>query len=229
MISASPLLRRSTGRPGEFEALQSLDSDALGGDDFAFAAPTSDPVEAEESTTQPSLRVREALSAEGKNFFAFVADAISEKRNLAQAGLAPVSDNLQAETDVDIDEITFEELLPPPETSKMIACQGFLMLLSLGTKGMLDVQQPEAFEHITLKLIEKVKATRIIELEDGNEEEEQTDNEPEGGDAEQQPQPSVTESEDEEEPETHDSHFQEQMAADRAAADDSDDHDSLYN
>lgn len=70
MVSASPLLRRSTGR---FEALQSLNSDDLGGDDFAFAAPTSDPPEHEEGAIQAQLRVHEALSAESENFFAFVA------------------------------------------------------------------------------------------------------------------------------------------------------------
>lgn len=164
MVSASPLLRRSTGHIGEFEALQSLDSDALAGEDFVFAAPNSDPVGIE-GVKQPPLRVREALSAEGENFFAFVAEAIADRCDRVQANLATMPDLLQAEA-VNVEEVTFEDLLPPSETSKMVACQGFMMLLSLGTKGMLGVQQPTAFEDITLSLTEKAKATRIAEIED---------------------------------------------------------------
>ena len=233
MVSASPLLRRSTGRPGEFEALQSLDSDALGGDDFAFAAPTSDPAGVEEAATQPSLRVREALSAEGENFFTFVADAIMEKRDRAQANLAGISDPLQTEAAADTDEVTFEELLPPPETSKIIACQGFMMLLSLGTKGMLDVQQPTAFEDITLSLTEKAKTMQTIKVKDGDaakpkqdaDMEKMSEKERAHGDE----QSSVTEAGDEEAmPELDDSHFQEQMAAGHAASGDDNDRNSLY-
>lgn len=163
MVSASPLLRRSTGR---FEALYSLDSDAIGGDDFAFAAPTSDPAEPGEGATQASLRVREALSSEGKNFFAFVAEAIGNKVDDAINDPLEMPDEGQIGA-IEVEQITFEELLPPPETSKMVACQGFLMLLSLGTKGMLDLQQPTAFKNITLKLTEKAKAkaTQIVKVE----------------------------------------------------------------
>ena len=71
---------------------------------------------------------------------------------------------------IDAEQITFEELLPPPETSKMVASQGFLMLLSLGTKGMLDFQQSTAFDDITLKLTDKMKAMQIAEVENGDEE-----------------------------------------------------------
>lgn len=229
MVSASPLLGRSTGR---FEALQSLDSDALGGDDFAFEAPTSDPTEPEEGATQASLRVREALSAEGENFFAFVAEAIANKINDAVNNPLemPNEDQIGA---IEVEQVTFEELLPPAETSKMIACQGFLMLLSLGTKGMLDVQQPNAFEDITLKLTEKAKAMQIVEV-DGNDGAEPRGNEDMGdvGDAEQEAdeegQDSSTEASGEGDvPQPDDSHFQEQIAAGHAAAGGDDDHDSL--
>ena len=232
MVSASPLLRRSTGRLGDFEALQSLDSDALGGDDFVFAAPTSDPAEAEAAATQPSLRVREALSAEGENFFTFVAEAITEKRNHALADLIemPDADHIGV---IEVDKMTFEELLPPPETNKMIACQGFLMLLFLGTKGMLDVQQPNAFADITLSLTEKAKAIQIVEVEDGDQAEQRGDKGVEdagaGGGAGEEEHDSATEAGDDEEmPEPDDSHFREQMAAGHAAASHDDDHDSLY-
>ncbi|KAF3046067.1 hypothetical protein E8E12_010786 [Didymella heteroderae] len=229
MVSASPLLRRSTGR---FEALQSLDSDALGGDDFAFAAPTSDPAGSEEDATQASLRVREALSAEGENFFAFVAEAITNKVVAAIADPLEMPDEEQYGA-IEVEQVTFEELLPLSDTSKMVACQGFLMLLSLGTKGMINVQQPTAFEDITLKLTEKAKAMQIGEVDDG------VGAEPRGGEdledapaeegaGEEVPE-SVTEAgDDEEASEPEDSRFQEQMAAEHAAAGGNDDHDSLY-
>lgn len=169
MVSASPLLRRSTGRAGDFEALQSFDSDALGGDEFAYAVPTSDPFGAGEEVMYPSLRVREALSAEGENFFAFVSEAIVEKRERELARMAQELDVHQDEV-ASVEMITFDELLPPDETSKMIACQGFLMLLSLGTKGMLNVEQPSAFDDMTLKLTDKAKAMQVIQIRDGDEE-----------------------------------------------------------
>lgn len=221
MVSASPLLRRSTGRAGDFELLQSLDSDALGGDDFAFAAPTSDPADSKEGVTQPSLRVREALSAEGENFFTFVADAITEKRDRAKADLANMSDPLQAEAAADIEDVSFEELLPPPETRRMIACQGFLMLLALGTKGMLDVQQPMAFGAITLSLTEKAKTMHNQVVDDAAVEPEDEVMQSANGEDDS----SVTEAGDDEalrEPEV--SRFQEQMDAGHG----DDDHDSLY-
>lgn len=221
MVSASPLLRRSTGRAGDFELLQSLDSDALGGDDFAFAAPTSDPADSKEGVTQPSLRVREALSAEGENFFTFVADAITEKRDRAKADLANMSDPLQAEAAADIEDVSFEELLPPPETRRMIACQGFLMLLALGTKGMLDVQQAMAFGAITLSLTEKAKTMHNQVVDDAAVEPEDEVMQSANGEDDS----SVTEAGDDEalrEPEV--SRFQEQMDAGHG----DDDHDSLY-
>ena len=224
MVSASPLLRRSTGHPGDFEALQSLDSEVLGGDEFAYAAPTSDPAKAEQAITEPSVRVREALSAEGENFFAFVADAIAEKRCGALDYLAEMPDEDQLGP-VEVEQVTFEELLPPPETNKMTACQGFLMLLSLGMKGMLNVQQPAAFENITLELTEKAKAMQIVLANDA-EEHRNGDMEDVLGEDEQD---SATEAgNDEHEPEPHDAHFEEQMAAGHVTAGADDDHESLY-
>lgn len=207
MVSASPLLRRSTGR---FEALQSLDSDAVGGDDFAFAAPTSDPAVPEEVVMEASLRVHEALSTESGNFFAFVAEAITNKINIASDPPEDPSERLPRDQTkgVENDEITFEDLLPPPETSKMIACQGFLMLLSLGTKDMLSLQQPTAFEHIMVKLNKKAKAMQTVEVEDGGQVELEGDEDMED----------VT-------PGPEEGHFQEQMAA---AAGHDDEHESLH-
>jgi hypothetical protein len=232
MVSASPLLRHSTGRIGEFKALQSLDSGALSRDEFAYAAPTSDPAEAERAVTEPSLRVREALSAEGENFFAFVADTIMEKRDRALNNLAEMPEEDQVGP-IEVEQATFEELLPPPKTVKMIACQGFLMLLFLGMKGLLDVQQPTAYEDIILKLTDKAKAMQIVEVDDGYEAEPRRDENVQEVPAEQgrgeDEQDSMTEAgDDDKEFEPHDIHSYEQMVAGHAVAGDNDDHGSLY-
>jgi meiotic recombination protein REC8 len=188
MVSASPLLRHS--RTGYLEGLESLKSDGefYTGDEFALPAHNSDTSEAL-ALSQPSIRVREALSAEGENFISFVADAIAQKREAEPAAL--------------IDSITFENLLPPIENNKVIACQGLMMILALGTKDMLDVQQPEDFGNINLKLKEHAEIPKVIDISDEQESDHSMNTEDELG------------------------HFAEQFAAGHAA-DGENDHDSLY-
>ena len=233
MVSASPLLRRSTGHPGEFETLQSLDSDGIVGEDFIFAAPNSGPAGIDDGAQQPSLRVREALSAEGENFFAFVAEAIADKRDRAQINLATMPDLLQAKA-ANVEDVTFEDLLPPSETSKMVACQGFMMLLSLGTKGMLGVQQPTAFGDIMLSLTEKSKAMQIVEIE--GEDDDATESRRKGGmefiyqeGNERKEQSFARKAGEEMVSEPDDSNFLEQMATGHTTTDTSSDHNPLEN
>jgi meiotic recombination protein REC8 len=190
MVSASPLLGR--GQPLGLEALRSLESDnnfALGGDDFGGPESSSPP-------PSPSQRVAEVLSAEGANFLDFVHDAIVQKRD---------RDAVQT------DSVTFEELLPPAENNKMIACQGIMMVLSLGTKGMLDVQQREDFGEISLGLTQQARASRVVEISD----DEESDGD---GDVEM-----MDEGQEE-------GHFEEQFAAGHAAREEGGggDGDSLY-
>lgn len=93
------------------------------------------------------------------------------------------------------------------------------MLLSLGTKGMLSVQQPTAFEDITLELTEKSKAMQIVEGNDDYQAASQRDEDMENAAAEdgagesggnQEQGVVLTEAGgDEETPEANDSHFQE--------------------
>ncbi|KAF2130883.1 hypothetical protein P153DRAFT_206353 [Dothidotthia symphoricarpi CBS 119687] len=226
LVSASPLLGR--GQPIGLDVLRSLDSDAFGGDDFGLLGPSSDYPEPA-PPLQPSARVREALSAEGENFLTFVTDAITEKRSQAQY----MSDDLQAAAIADIDEVSFEELLPPTENTKMIACQGFLMVLALGTKGMLDVQQPLEFGVINLKLTQKARAMQVVEISDGEssgEEDESEAADPVGQEAQGDEEMSADgedESAQEDELEQEEGHFDEQFAAGHAAYED-DDRDSLY-
>lgn len=169
MVSASPLHGR--GQPLGLEALKSLESDGdfgMGGDDFAMSGPSSPPTVVG-AVPQISSRVREALSAEGANFLDFVSEAIIEKRNAAQAQMDPMIEVEEAEATFRMDEITFEQLLPPTNNSKMIACQGLMMVLTLGTKGMLDVQQPKDLGDINIKLTEQAKASQVVEISDDDE------------------------------------------------------------
>jgi meiotic recombination protein REC8 len=171
LVSASPLLNR--GQPLRIEPLENMESDGdlgLGGDEFALRGLSSPPTVLGAPDHQYT-HVCEALSAEGSNFLDFVTDAIVEKRSRVRTGLEPMSNMLQAEATADIDEITFEELLPFAENKKMIACQGLMMVLALGTKSMLDVQQPDHFGDINLKLMETAKASHVVEISDGEESE----------------------------------------------------------
>jgi meiotic recombination protein REC8 len=160
MVSASPLHGR--GQPLGLDVLRSLESDTdyTGGDDIPMQGPSSPPTVVG-ATQKPSTCVNEALETEGANFLDFVTDAMVEKQNRAQANIGGTI----------VDTITFEELLPPIENNKMIACQGLMMVLSLGTKGLLDLQQPEDFGDIKLSLTKqaKTKASQVIEISDGEE------------------------------------------------------------
>ncbi|KAL5118213.1 R8 protein [Pleosporales sp. CAS-2024a] len=157
MVSASPLHGR--GQPLASDMIQGLESDAdfaMRTDEFAGGAGfSSSAVEAPFVEAQVK-RVNEALDAEGNNFLEFVADAIAEKGNRVQA--------MAGEGHVKVSEtISFAELLPPAN-NKMIACQGLMMVLSLGTKGLLDVEQPEDFGTIHLKLTGNAKPGHDVDL-----------------------------------------------------------------
>ena len=161
LVSESPLHRRS--QPGALDILQHLgedDDDPFAGigtdDDFAgFAGPgfSSDMPDVVLPLAHPDVRVREALSTEGGNFLAFVADAIEEKREGEQLGT-----NADAE-DVGMAEVSFEELLPPHDMSRVVAAQAFMMTLALGTKGLLEVRQENHFDEIKMSITEKGRAT----------------------------------------------------------------------
>jgi meiotic recombination protein REC8 len=153
LVSASPLHGR--GAPLSLDALRSLDSDVdvgMGGDDFALPGPSS-PSTVIGSPRRTSTHVEDALGPEGENFLKFVSEAI-RKRNV---------------TEVRDEGIQFQQLIPPSQHSKTIACQGLMMVLTLGTKGMLDVQQPENFGDISLKLTQKAKTSQVVDISDRDE------------------------------------------------------------
>ena len=100
-------------------------------------------------------KVRDALDAEGINFLAFVRDGIQEKRKRLGEELGASS--LQAEAAADLDEVLFEELLPPLTNMRVVAAQALLHTLALATKGLLTVRQDEHFGGIGLRIVETIE------------------------------------------------------------------------
>lgn len=157
LVSASPLHGRGQSIPFD---LNNLTSDAdFAGDGFGLPGLSSDfPEVAALPNTDSQLP--KVLSIEGENFITYIREKMKEKR-----------DREQIETGVatDAEEITFEELLPPAENTKMVACHGLMMVLTLGTRDMLDIQQSEHLGDIHLRLSEKARVLEIIEISDGEE------------------------------------------------------------
>ncbi|EUC50527.1 hypothetical protein COCMIDRAFT_82101 [Bipolaris oryzae ATCC 44560] len=198
LVSASPLHGRGPSIPFD---LNDLTSDAdYAGNEFRLSGLSSDFPEVA-ALPNTNSQVPKVLSIECENFITYICEKMRDK-----------GDHAQIETGVvtNAEEITFEELLPPTENTKMIACHGLMMVLTLGTRGMLDIQQSEHLGDIHLRLSEKTKVLEIIEISDGEDELEEED--------EQMEDPAHVEDE---------GHFREQFAAGHAAQVD-DGHESFY-
>ncbi|KAL9624681.1 MAG: hypothetical protein Q9160_001035 [Pyrenula sp. 1 TL-2023] len=136
--SASPLFGRGRQRMSSMEipdqpilamsdSAEGLDLPAFESDDFQLYGPA-----AAVSTQQAaeSQWVRAALDSEANNFFGFLTERL--------------------DSDQERGEVTFEELLPSSENRPIVAAQGLLHVLSLATKGLITVDQPEPFGDITI-------------------------------------------------------------------------------
>ena len=97
-------------------------------------------------TAAQSQWVEAALDTEAHNFLAFVRAEIDAKVVAAER----VGDQLE---DENTEKVTFEALLPPEQHSKVVAAQGLLHVLSLATKGLIEVKQEEAFEKIEIGIV----------------------------------------------------------------------------
>ncbi|KAF2810502.1 uncharacterized protein BDZ99DRAFT_443330 [Mytilinidion resinicola] len=159
MVSASPLHGR--GQPGGLDALRSFEGEDeygfFGGDDFGDASSPggkglTSPGGPAGVKSQVNQKVLDALDAEGVNFLAFVEDRIQEKRTRLQEHLA--DEELQSDAAADMDEVTFEELLPPKENWRVTAAKALMHTLALATKGLLEVRQEEAFGEIGLRVVQ---------------------------------------------------------------------------
>lgn len=152
--SGSPLTGRGQPRytAGGDDFQQDFFSDQIGGgfgmtglDEFELYGAAA---QVDSQTAQQSQWLRAALDSESVNFLAFVRSGIEEAdqaRNQLESG------------DEDYEElngtIEFEKLLPANNNSRIVAAHGLLHVLALGTKGMLQVKQDQAFGAINMRII----------------------------------------------------------------------------
>lgn len=159
MVSASPLVGR--GRPtttleglGDADAHPTSDAALLhsmgAGDfldideDFERYGPGAG---VDTQTAAQSSWQQAALDKESNNFFAFIENAIEEKKQAAEAGLDEA-------TGEDIEEVGFEDLLRPEGNSIVVAAQGLLHVLTLATKNLIRVKQEKHYGDIRMSLME---------------------------------------------------------------------------
>ncbi|KXS94878.1 hypothetical protein AC578_1501 [Pseudocercospora eumusae] len=128
LTSASPLLGRGINH--DEVNFQLSDIHLSGEDEFELygAAAVVDTQKAAESQWQ-----RAALTGESSNFLEFVQSAIDREEDGMHVGIA------------------FESLLPPANNTRIVAAQALLHVLSLGSKGVLKVEQREQFDEIWLE------------------------------------------------------------------------------
>ncbi|OJD35613.1 rad21 rec8 n terminal domain-containing protein [Diplodia corticola] len=155
LISESPLHGRGLHR--NLEPLPSSEADELGddtlggigedvviGEDDEFemygAAAAGDTQTATESQV-----VHAALTQEMENFGMFIFDSLKQKEEdvAAAQGFQPVES---------VNEILFEDILPPNSTNKIVAAQGFIHLLTLASLGRVSTRQDEPFGEIGMSL-----------------------------------------------------------------------------
>lgn len=87
-------------------------------------------------TAAQSQWMKAALDQESSNFFAFLRAEAGNKTGV----------------DTGVASVTFEELLPSGEHSKIVAAQAFHHLLALATKAVITVRQEEAFGEIQVDI-----------------------------------------------------------------------------
>lgn len=123
-----------------------LGDDLLDDPEFQLYGPAA---AVDTQTAAQSQWVAAALDAEAHNFLAFLAAEIDAKANTAGVG----GGGAEGE-DEESGTVSFEAILPPHQHSKVVAAQGLLHVLALATKGLIRVQQEEAFGRIEIDLIE---------------------------------------------------------------------------
>lgn len=113
-----------------------LDDDAgiMAMDDFEQYGPSA---AVDTQTAAQSQWMRATLENEAQNFLGFIEAQLVE----------------QGEGGVPADMVTLDELLPPEENSGIVAAQALLHVLALTTKGLLEVEQEDAFGDILLKVV----------------------------------------------------------------------------
>lgn len=155
LASASPLLGRGLSRLGSQDlvdpSLLTINDDEfadldqqLGADidvDFELYGPSAT---VNTQIAQQSQWVTATLENEAYNFLTFVQAQIRE--GAREQGLEEV----EAEED---ESVSFSNLLPPEQHSRVVAAQGLLHVLALATKGLLQLYQGVAFGEIEVAVV----------------------------------------------------------------------------
>ncbi|KAK0895596.1 R8 protein [Friedmanniomyces endolithicus] len=159
--SASPLVGRALAGTAAAALAEAgmddlgLEQDLYGADlDLAMSGLTSEfelfgpAAEVDTETAAQSQWQRAALDTESAHFLGFVQAAIAEAD--ARHGQLGAGDEDGGEM---VGSVEFGELLPPERNTCVVAAQALLHVLTLGTKGLLEVEQEEAFGGITLRAV----------------------------------------------------------------------------
>jgi hypothetical protein len=170
MTSASPLIGKAptlpslaieddlTGTPLDEGLYPDHEDFTSGGgandlDDFDLYGPSA---AVDTQTAAQSQWVQAALENEAVNFLNFLRTQIWE-RGVEEA--EEVRGELNAEEEAGDENrqqtksITFEQLLSPTENTKVVAAQALLHVLSLKTKGLIEVEQEADFDEIRLRIV----------------------------------------------------------------------------
>jgi meiotic recombination protein REC8, fungi type len=146
LVSASPLANRS--RPAGLDELLASDSVLAVHSRHLDTSGSIVDIGQFQTTDENSQSQSAALDRESNNFLAYVVEAIDAKQTEAE--------QLALQLDVDADDvtdITFDDILSPETNSKAAAAQGLMHLLTLGTRNLIAVTQPEAFGTITMRVL----------------------------------------------------------------------------
>ena len=153
MPSASPLIGRDRHRYSSLEISPGEDDDQLLGgrhlsddqalDDFQLYGPAA---AVDTQTAARSQWMRSALNQEAKNFLEFV------KAEITALPAHASDDEDELSGDVSKFSVSFEQLLPPTQHSKIVAAQALHHLLALATKSLITIRQEHSYGSIDLSL-----------------------------------------------------------------------------
>ena len=159
LVSASPLLGRGLDRHKSLELPgHGNDEDFLGSqlisedqalEDFQLYGPAAG---VDTQTAAQSQWVKETLDRESTNFLDFVKAEMDAK----VARLDEDEDELAGDFHTLKDFISFDELLPPAQHSKIVAAQAFHHMLALANKGLLNVDQTVGYGPIKVAIVDSV-------------------------------------------------------------------------
>lgn len=154
LVSESPLHGRGHRHNLEplpsSEAVGDLEDYTLGamGEDVSIGEGSQfemhDAAAVDTQATTGSQLARTAFAREMENFGLFIFDRLKQKE---EAVAAEGSQFIEG-----VNEVLFEDILPPQSTTSIVAAQGFMHLLALTTQGRVSTRQDEPFGEIGMSL-----------------------------------------------------------------------------